>query len=138
MKINYLETRAAKVCLPFTAPYTQNRKDVNRISFLNRGYAFNCLVAVLNSTLVFEALHKAKELRPEQHFSSPPKLYVPGSCLSESNPPLLRNKEDQMSSSISQGFALCNSRQNYEEPLYVLGLNKILVKLLSEYVSQPL
>ena len=48
MKINYLETRAAKVCLPFTAPHTQNRKDVNRISFLNRGYAFNCLVAVIN------------------------------------------------------------------------------------------
>ena len=37
----------AKVCLPFTAPHTQNRKDVNRISFLNRGYAFNCLVAVI-------------------------------------------------------------------------------------------
>ena len=47
MKINYLGTRAAKVCLPFTAPHTQNRKDVNRISFLNRGYAFNCLVAML-------------------------------------------------------------------------------------------
>ena len=41
-------------------------------------------------------------------------------------------------SSISQGFALCNSRQNYEGPFYVLGWNKILVKLLSEYVSQPL
>ena len=53
MKINYLETRAAKVCLPFTAPHTQNRKDVNRISFLNRGYAFNCLVAVLIVNLVF-------------------------------------------------------------------------------------
>ena len=59
-------------------------------------------------------------------------------CLSESNQPLLRNKEDQMASSISQGFALCNSRQNYEEPFYVLGWDKILVKLLSEYVSQPL
>ena len=46
MKINYLETRAAKVCLSFTAPHTQNRKGVNWISFLNRGYAFNCLVAV--------------------------------------------------------------------------------------------
>ena len=46
VKINYLETRAGKVCLPLTAPHTQNRKDVNRISFLNRGYAFNCLVAV--------------------------------------------------------------------------------------------
>ena len=62
----------------------------------------------------------------------------PRSCLSESNPPLLRNKEDQMASSISQGFALCNSRQNFEEPFYVLGWDKILVKLLSEYVSQPL
>ena len=62
----------------------------------------------------------------------------PRSCLSESNPPLLRNKEDQMASSISQGFALCNSRQNYEEPFYVLGWDKILVKLLSEYASQPL
>ena len=37
-----------KVCLPFTAPHTQNRKDVNRISFLSRGYAFNCLVAVIH------------------------------------------------------------------------------------------
>ena len=33
----------------------------------------------------------------------------------------LRNNEDQMASSISQGFALCNLRQNYEEPFYVLG-----------------
>ena len=40
-----------------------------------------------------------------------------------------------MASSIAQGFALCNSRQNYEEPFYVLGWNKILVKLLSEYVT---
>ena len=69
---------------------------------------------------------------------SPAQPNVPRSCLSESNPPLLRNKEDQMASSISQGFALCNSRQNYEEPLYVLGWNNILVKLLSECVSQPL
>ena len=69
---------------------------------------------------------------------SPALPNVPRSCLSESNPPLLRNKEDQMASSISQGFALCNSRHNYEEPLYVLGWNNILVKLLSEYVSQPL
>ena len=67
---------------------------------------------------------------------SPALRNVPRSCLSESNPPLLRNKEDQMASSISQGFALCNSRQNYEEPFYVLGWDKILVKLLSEYVSQ--
>ena len=59
---------------------------------------------------------------------------LPMSCLSVSNPPLLRNKEDQMASSISQGFALCNSRQNYEEPFYVLEWDKILVKLLSEYV----
>ena len=49
--MNYLETRAAKVCLPFTAPHTQNRKDVSRISFLNRGYAFNCLVAVFQQNL---------------------------------------------------------------------------------------
>ena len=69
---------------------------------------------------------------------SPALRNVPRSCLSESNPPLLRNKEDQMASSVSQGFALCNSRQNYEEPFYVLGWDKILVKLLSEYVSQPL
>ena len=48
---------------------------------------------------------------------------------SESNPPLLRNKEDKMASSLSQGFALCSSRQNYEEPFYVLGWDKILVKL---------
>ena len=69
---------------------------------------------------------------------SPALRNVPMSRLSESNPPLLRNKEDQMASSISQGFALCNSRQNYEEPFYVLGWDKILVTLLSEYVSQPL
>ena len=69
---------------------------------------------------------------------SPALRNVPRSCLSESNLPLLRNKEDQMESSISQGFALCNSRQNCEEPFYVLGWDKTLVKLLSEYVSQPL
>ena len=51
------------------------------------------------------------------------------SCLSESNLPLLRNKEDQMASSISQGFALCSSRQNYEEPFYVLGWDKKKVQV---------
>ena len=69
---------------------------------------------------------------------SPALRNVPRSYLSERNPPLLRNWEDQIASSIFQGFALCNSRQNYEEPFYVLELDKILVKPLSEYVSQPL
>ena len=87
-------------------------------------------------------LASTSQLFPMQRYvtkkCSPALRNDPRSCLSESNPPLLRNKEDQMASSISQGFALCNSRQNYEEPFYVLGWDKILVKLLSEYVSQPL
>ena len=36
----------------------RNRKDMNRISFLNRGYAFKGLLAVIFATLVFdEFLH---------------------------------------------------------------------------------
>ena len=46
MEIFHLETRAAKVCLPFVGHLVRNRKDVNRISFLNRGYAFKGLLAV--------------------------------------------------------------------------------------------
>ena len=42
----YSETRAAKVCLPFVGHLMRNRKDMNRISFLNRGYAFKGLLAV--------------------------------------------------------------------------------------------
>ena len=61
MKINYLEMRAAKICLPFTAPHTQNRKDVNRISFLNRGYAFICLVAVLKVNILEKVKKKKKK-----------------------------------------------------------------------------
>ena len=43
----YSETRAAKVCLPFVGHLMRNRKDVNQISFLNRGYAFKGLLAVI-------------------------------------------------------------------------------------------
>ena len=46
IKIFYSETRAAKVCLPFVGHLMRNRKDMNRISFLNRGYAFKGLLAV--------------------------------------------------------------------------------------------
>ena len=63
MKINYLETRAAKVCLLCTAPHTQNRKDVNRISFVNRSYAFNCLVAVILGLSVRPVHACVRELR---------------------------------------------------------------------------
>ena len=46
IEIFYSETRAAKVCLPFVGHLMRNRKDMNRISFLNRGYAFKGLLAV--------------------------------------------------------------------------------------------
>ena len=35
------------MCLPFVGHLMRNRKDVNRISFLNRGYAFKGLLAVI-------------------------------------------------------------------------------------------
>ena len=39
----------------------RNRKGVNRISFLNRGYAFKGLLAVLLVTNVHPALNKDKQ-----------------------------------------------------------------------------
>ena len=47
IKIFYLETRATKVYLPFLGSVMRNRKGVNRIPLLNRGYAFKGIAAVV-------------------------------------------------------------------------------------------
>ena len=59
IKIFYSETQAAKVCLPFVCHLMRNLKDVNRISFLYRGYAFKGLLAVLSDCVYTASLSEA-------------------------------------------------------------------------------
>ena len=63
---------------------------------------------------------------------------VPMSRLSESNPLLLRNKVDQNGVINISRVRVMQLTPELGETFYVLGWDEILVKLLSEYVSQSL